>query len=184
MVGAEQVERAFFPDAEQMQPARDQPPQTILVAAHQQVDRKAHRRVLPAVQGEGVHVALGSQVVHERPQMEAAAGVDEVDLLRRAQDVVGVAFVDVVGGEELAEQGAGDDEEGDDCGPHHRQPVRLELAPHQPPLRRDVVGLLFVACARHHGRYRVSSSRTTVRRRRPPPPSSSRAPPRPRCCPG
>ncbi len=100
-VGAEQKQLAALRRADQVEIARDEAPVIVLVAVAKEPDRLVLgwvRRVDPPEIG---HVEMVAVAVDERPG--GAAVIEHMQALRRRVDEVGMAAVERIGREHLAE---------------------------------------------------------------------------------
>ncbi len=161
-VGAEQEQLPALGRTGKMQVAGKQAPELVAVAVAEKPQRLALFRVRRVDPLEPLHVEPIVETEDERGDQPAL--VKDVHRLRRRIDEVGVAGVDAVGGEELADRDPEIHRQQDHPG-GDGDAVALQLPPHHPPLRGDVEALLrrrhpldgigIVRCGRHVVRQRL-----------------------------
>ena len=147
IVGAEQVQALLPGHPEQVHVPRDQVPQPVFVAAHQQAHAIAPVGLLLVVRAEGLGVALLLQAVDEG-EADPALGVAQVHPHRRHQGRAHLPEVGIVRGDELGTQ-RHQVEQGDDDAAGQRGAVAPEVAPDE--LRLGETELDFAAGGRSHG---------------------------------
>ena len=137
-VGAEDEERSVL-GAEQVQVGTEQVPQLVVDPAHEQADDVLLLRVFVVLPAQRLAVAGAVQAVDERP-LQALLVNEEVHLGGRYEQVFGVGG----GGVRRDELGADGDqvEQPQDDDRRQRQPVLLELPPHEGELGGVVVAFL------------------------------------------
>ena len=153
-VGAEQEHHTPFRNREQVAVGGEQPPQPVLGAAPEEPDRVAlGGRCIHAAQRFLVDVLLQS---HHVGCGQTSIG-KQADALRRDEYVRDVALLQRVGRDERCQE---PDQVGDrqHRGADQGQPMAFEVAPHELPLRGEVVAFPLVGVpgvARRRLRWRV-----------------------------
>src|SRR5206468_1796667 len=124
--------------ANEVQISRKQAPEAILVAMAEEADRLP-LLVTRVDAPEGVHVEPVVVAINKRGNELAL--VENPDPLWRGIDKIGIAAVQVIRSEELAEQDRCVHDE-KNCAGQNGDPVAAQFPPHHSPFRRHVKALL------------------------------------------
>ena len=138
-IGPEEEERAALRRAYKVEIAVQEAPELVLVPTAEKAQRLDLGGVLRVPPLHGGQVEFHAVAVDERP--DEPAFVDQLDRLRGRINAFRIPGVEVVRGDHLAHQGGCIDQEQDHAG-NERDPVALELPPHDLPLRSAVKLLL------------------------------------------